>query len=710
MRETARLTWQDIVRWLTAFAVSLVVAASILGNQVHAQGNDAVFSQNLVDRALRFGGSYYDNGIHPKGPLEEVAHDIARRIGGYDGHWYVISFMIAISAAILGVAAARTTMATRGNRPVAVAVALVVFIHFALGDAAYSGLLYSRNILVTLLAIAWVLTLEDRPWTASPRVQMTAAISTGVVLGLAVQTIIPAAIDAASIGIAALVLVSERVPDAARRKTLRRATILGAVGGFVSAPVWYLVSGSFRSFWASWWVYARDQNSAIGLSLAQQLSKGWHTAYSYYQHRPLLFVVLGVFVAYTFVAWRDFDRRTRVIHVALLGWLAGGWIQLVMSERYSDHYFSVVAAPTAMIAAALAGHACPALWKWANVRRFAVAIPLVALLLAFFLSAGTAHRLVDSASITSGFTSAARGAELRRENQPPTNRSIQAVLDLVSADQDPLLLFDGNQFLYGDYRRIPATRFQQNYFLTGSIYLGRSSPKYVPAGAAKLFAHDMLQANPAAFLKTGDVNSPIVSDWVDTRFQPVFDNKNGTVELRTDVADSVLHGPAPTPWTAAAAPDTDQGWTVGDGHASFVKGTRDIAQDRLALTGSDCTRIDGVADGGAGSTPGVVFHVVDSTGKDPEAGIALDGATATARGGDGGTLESQPTGAAAGQPVPFSLVVGSRAAVLVVNGKVVAAVRTPAHAKVLVESMRSGLSLTDLKVGPANIGSGCPSS
>ena len=280
----------------------------------------------------------------------------------------------------------------------------------------------------------------------------------------------------------------------------------------------------------------------------------------------------------------------------------------------------------------------------------------------------------------------------------------------MSADQDPLLLFDGNQFLYGDYRRIPATRFQQNYFLTGSIYLGRSSPKYIPAGAAKLFARDMLQANPAAFLKTGDVNSPIVSDWVDTRFQSVFDNKNGTVELRTDVADSVLHGPASTPWTAAAAPDADQGWTVGDGHASFVKGTRDITQDRLALTGSDCTRIDGVADGGAGSTPGVVFHVVDSTAKGPEAGIALDGATATARGGDGGTLESQPTGAAANEPVPFSLVVGSRAAVLVVNGKIVAAVRTPAHAKVLVEPLRSGLSLTDLKVGPANIGSGCPSS
>ena len=115
--------------------------------------------------------------------------------------------------------------------------------------------------------------------------------------------------------------------------------------------------GSFAEFWASWWTYASYQSAGIGLSLAQQLSRGWHNGYAYYQHRPLLFLLLFAFVAVTVAQWPHFDRKVRVVHVALLGWLAGGWFQLVTGERYSTHYFSVIAAPTAMIGAALAGHA-----------------------------------------------------------------------------------------------------------------------------------------------------------------------------------------------------------------------------------------------------------------------------------------------------------------------------------------------------------------
>ena len=79
------------VCWLTAFTLTIVGVVTLIGNKVRAAGNDAVFTQGLVDRAQRFGGTYYQNGITPKGPLEDVVHDIARRLGGYDGHFYVIS-------------------------------------------------------------------------------------------------------------------------------------------------------------------------------------------------------------------------------------------------------------------------------------------------------------------------------------------------------------------------------------------------------------------------------------------------------------------------------------------------------------------------------------------------------------------------------------------------------------------------------------------
>ena len=67
------------MRWLTAFALTVVGAVTLIGNRIHAAGNDAVFTQSLVNRAARFGGTYYQNGITPKGPLEDVAHDIALR-------------------------------------------------------------------------------------------------------------------------------------------------------------------------------------------------------------------------------------------------------------------------------------------------------------------------------------------------------------------------------------------------------------------------------------------------------------------------------------------------------------------------------------------------------------------------------------------------------------------------------------------------------
>ncbi len=532
--------WEIAVRWLTAFALSAVSLVALFGNRVVAGANDAVFSQSAVLRAIRFGGTYYQNGIHPKGPLEEVAHDIAARVGGYDGHWYVISVMVAISATIIAFTAARTTRITGGNAYAALAIAAFVFIHFTLSDAAYAGLLYSRNILVTLLAAAWVITIDDRPWTGRPRSQWAASIVTGLLLGLAVQTILPSLFDAASIGVAALFLLRLRVPDRDRRTMLGSATVIAAAFAFVSAPIWYMLRGSFAEFWASWWTYASYQNTGIGQSLGTQVAKGWDYAWGYYQHRPIVFLVLAAFVAITIAWWAKLSHKLRIVHVALLGWFAGGWFQLVTGQRYSTHYFSVIAAPTAMIGAALAGHACRALMDSPRLSRTAVAWPLTAIVLAFFLSAGTARRLVDASEITSNFTSVGNDAAVREANLGPTNRSVKAVLDLVSRDEDPLLAYSENQYIYPLYRRIPATRFQQRYFLVGSIYLGRQSEKYILHDTWKWFDEDMRQANPTAFLQSSDqaVDSPQFAQYVQSHFSTAFAGKDGEVQLRNDLADS----------------------------------------------------------------------------------------------------------------------------------------------------------------------------
>jgi hypothetical protein len=696
----------DIVRWLTAFVLTIVGAATVIGNRIHATGNDAVFTQGLVDRAMRYGGSYYDNGITPKGPLEDVAHDIARRLGGYDGHWYVISVLIAISGVLLAAAAARTARTTGANTVVAFAVAAAVYVHFTLSDAPYAGLLYSRNILVTLFAVAWLLTLADRPWS-NRRTRVPVAIAVGALLGLGVQTILPSFVDAGAIGIAAIVLVGSRVEEAEPRRKVRWAIVISAFVAFISAPLWYLLRGSFGSFWASWWTYASYQSSGIGLTTGQEIARGWHNAYIYYQHRPLLFVLLAAFVVVTVAGWPGFDHKVRVTHVALLGWLAGGWIQLVTGQRYSTHYFVVIAAPTAMIAAALAGHAYTAVAHIPRVTRTAVAWPLLAVLLSLYLSAGTTARLVSAASITSGFTSAPRGAELTEENRTGPERSVQAVLDLVSRDQDPLLLYDDNQFLYDDYRRIPATRFQQRYFLIGSIYLGQTNPKYILHDTWRWFDHDMRQANPAAFLQTGKVDSKPFADYVHQHFEPAFEGEVGTVQLRDDVAQSVLRGPTDRVWTPPDAHDDGPGWTTAPGSARYAASGVPSSDDRLVLATQNCQRIAGRLD-----TPSIVIHFEDWANKQPEMSIKVDGNIASTEDANGTVLEtvtlspSQP--AATTQPQDFALAVGQRAAALVMDGHIVGAVAIPPRTKITVESTTSAVALTKLRVGAPPVGSGCP--
>ena len=207
--------------------------------------------------------------------------------------------------------------------------------------------------------------------------------------------------------------------------------------------------------------------------------------------------MIAAFVCLTITEWLRFDRKTRIVHLSLVGWFCGGWFQLVSGERYSTHYFSVIAAPSAMIGAALAGHvsaALPARWR---ISQTAPAWPLLAVVLSFALSSGTTDRLISAASMTSSFTSVHRAVQLERANQPGPDRSVQAVLDLVSRDRDPLLTYSDDQYLYPDYRRVPATRFQQRYFLIGSIYLGQTGPQYILHNTWTWFADDLRRTNPA---------------------------------------------------------------------------------------------------------------------------------------------------------------------------------------------------------------------
>jgi len=695
-----------MILWATVFVGTVIGTASVFGNRIQAAANDAVFSRDLVLRAERFGGSYYENGIHPKGPLEQVAHDLANRIGGYDGHWYALSVLVAVTCLLLAGAAAATTGALGGGRAAATAVAAVVYIHFALSDAPYAGLLYSRNIVVGLLAAAWTLTVTARPWTGSPRTRLGAAAATGAALGLAAQSVLPALVAAGVIGLTAAALLRYRIPARATRRHARLLLLASGIGTFALAPLWYAVRGSWSEFTASWWTYARYQQSGIGLGRGEAIGRGWDVAWAYYRDRPLVALLIVAFVLFTALGWPGLAPTARVAHLGLLGWLVAAWLELVAGLRYSSHYFVVIAAPTALIGAALAGPLAAAARRAPRVRASAVAWPLVAMVLACYLSLGTTGRLRDAAALTGGFTGTAGIARTERDALADGRRSVRALLDLVSRDGDPLLLYDDNQYLYDVYHRIPATRFPQRYFIVGSIYLGRTGPEYILPGSERWFADDLRESDPVAFLRTGPVDSPIVAGAVRDRFTEVFTSPEGTVLLREDAAEALIGAPGTSPSVPGpATPGT--GWAVSENGARWApEATGPGIGTGLRLAGP-CTRITGEIADAAAAPPRIRFRFAATDGATDGPALVLDGASAGVERPDGTRSEGRTVEDRGTTTRRFAIVTGRRSAALVVGNRVVAATPIPEGASVYAEPLGAGVDLVGLRAGKAPSLGGC---
>ena len=234
------------MRWLTVFAFTLVGVVTLIGNRIQAAGNDAVFTQSLVNRAARFGGSYYDNGITPKGPLEDVVHDVALRIGGYDGHFYVISIMIVISAAVLGFTAARTASTTGAN---------------GYGRARRGGgrvrALHTVELRLFRVAVqpehardavrgGVVAHARGRVWTGSSPPAVRDRRRDGVLLGLGVQTILPSFFDAIGDRNRRMPCYSHGASETGRRVRSVERRRSRPIVGFVSAPLWYFAAWPLR--------------------------------------------------------------------------------------------------------------------------------------------------------------------------------------------------------------------------------------------------------------------------------------------------------------------------------------------------------------------------------------------------------------------------------------------------------------------------------
>jgi hypothetical protein len=694
-----------IVRAATWALGTAMVVAAFFHNEYRAQNWDPQQTRVYVERTLRFGGTFFENGMLNKGPLEPFTYRVAALITTWDGFWYAISAFVLVASGIVAWAASRTVRALGGHRHLGTAVSFMVFFHFALGKAEYAGVLYSRNMVVALLGGAWIIALNDQRWT--PERSRRSVLFVGVLLGLSMQTLFVSTIAAASIGVLAWNNIARSADDAPVRRQRHKALVATALAVFVSAPLYYLLRGRIAEFWGGWWTYAKYQNTGTGRSLGNQLVYGREVIMRYYRTWPISFVIVVSFVLITAALWRSQSARTRVIHLCIGLWFLGAWTELVMSQRYSGHYFSILAIPTSLMAAAVIAQVYRLLHREHGDFRTSVAWPLAAGLLAIGIGGG--EHFNSGLQAASAFTSVSTVAAERRAVEPGHQRSVRAVLDMVSNQNDPLLAWTEYPWAYLNYHRVSATRWIWKSFMMGQIYLGRTDPKYILPNTWKWFADDMREAHPNAFLEETALlmtpGTPFAA-YVGENFSVAYRSKDHNIYLRKELADELLHARG----SVAVDPQaTLPGslWTVTPTGVRREADAAPSVDDVVQLAASRCTMISGSFELLSQNAASFLsFRFEDPVGSAERVRLNISELAAFA-GNDAQVFDTVEIPGLAAGTHSFSIVIGDRSAVLVIDGQIGAAVRLSTQTALFLETRAGGVAITDLQRGRAPTESGC---
>lgn len=687
MTTLSRWCWPVVVAVLTAIAL-----VAVFHMQLSAGNYDPQYMRVLVERTMRFGGSYYVNGIHNKGPLEPAIYELAGRLGGRTGFWFVIALFTMATSLVIGLAAAIVVARAGGARIVGISMAVLTVTHLTLSNSDYAGVLYSRNIVVGLLALAFVVGAWDDAWRTPPR-RIGAVLVSGLAIGLAAQTLLSSCFTAAP--------VLAWVAWTRRRERVRScpawlAVPIVAVTGFLSVPLYYRIFGPWDAFVESWWTYARWMNTATGRSLGGQFGLGVDQFAEYYSDRPVVFVAIVAFFVDMAVRWRSLDGAGRALRAMLGAWWLAAWIELALSQRYSSHYYSILAVPTLLMLAAVVGGATRRL-RLDDVRT-GMATVLVTVL-PLLVAIGTIH-FGGTQPFREGFREASAfdgfGSFEEEREQLLDGRShmMRAALDLVSEPNDPLLMWTSYPWPYLNLHRVSATRYIWKNFLLGEIYLARSGPEYVLPGSWETFVADVERTDPTAFIV--EAVNPVVpgtpyQTLVDERFTTVFSDDVATLEFRNDLA-AWLRSPPVDP---VAVPALD-----------LVRGAPAVLDDE------GCARFDGEIVSGDPDGALVSFGF-----RSPAAGDGVTPTITFARTGENSAVVTSRANVAAPfsvnatveptEATEFTLVVGARAAVLMVGGEIVGAVETDGRPPITVEAASSATRLDHLVRSAPAPGSGC---
>jgi hypothetical protein len=675
-------------------AIFIVALGALIANEHRSQDFDPQYTRTIIERAAKFGGAYYQNGIHNKGPLETALYDSARLFTSDGTYWFGISLYVLIIATVLSTAVAAVARISGGSRTIALSASVLTFLHFTISSSDYAGVIYSRNMTTGALAIIFTLIWCPQFWSSVRRSRWT-YISSFVVLGLAVQTLLTTVFAAIVLGLA--MIIHRRQAPQFERPVFVAVTTFGA--SILTAPIWYLLRGSLNEFWSGWWTYAGFMSAGTGRSFMNQVGLGWKEFVGYYQDRPIMLVLVIAFAFTTWLNWRTFQKFQRVMHIALILWFISGWIELVLGQRYSSHYFSVLAVPNVFMGAILLVQFATVIAHRRNqqgpVRQSSdkvhYALPIATALIVLFSQCS--DLFWTGVEKVGTFTTFTQHETERTQSQGGEGRTTRAVLDLVSHQGDPLLAWTMYPWTYLEHERVPATRFSWKSFMIGEIYLGKTSSDFVLPDTWNWFAHDMQQTQPRAFARPKETSlsdqTPF-AQYVSENFVTAYDGNSMEVGIRQQV------------WTALITEPTE---------------TMNIAEDKIfsetspfVLSNTNCVRIAGTLTFDQQSEDsGIIFNLTDPTASYENVHLSLS-ATRASSSSDTVEFIGKDLERSSNTPLDFLLIVGSRSAVLTVDGMVVAGTRLGEQAQLSVALKTGQPQLNNLRIDSSPELDGCSNS
>ena len=120
---------------------TLLVIAAFFSNTLRSADFDPQQMRTYIERTVRFGGTFYENGLHNKGPLDPIIYRFAFTLGGYEAFWYAISGFIAIGTILIAYAAYKSSNEFNAPRSLGLALGSIAVFHLSVAKADYSGVL-----------------------------------------------------------------------------------------------------------------------------------------------------------------------------------------------------------------------------------------------------------------------------------------------------------------------------------------------------------------------------------------------------------------------------------------------------------------------------------------------------------------------------------------------------------------------------------------